>query len=433
MCGLFGMMGDLEHKDEAILKEGLVVCSIRGDDSTGIIKVNKRDTGFETVKQIGPPTELFNVPRFRSLSMYTASAMIGHCRKATVGRISRFTAHPFEADHIVGVHNGTLMNWRSVFKDTLKEDYEVDSAALFASIAEYGARDTFSALTGAWACVWYDSDEDTLNFLRNEDRPLWWCKTEDGKKIYWASEWQMLDLVLTRNGVKIMKDEEGRRFHLVAANKWFKWRWNDNKLTLVGEPIELKGKETVAYNNNNRTPFSWEGNRHTPKQPSRVEEKKEVVLVDPDDPDNPLVSLVPNPEESTTTSGPSDNSKSQDKTSQSGRQKKTLLSLPRNSNVVSFERSTNTSDKSGSSNSPSKINELNDKLSDLFQNEVLGYNGRFLTRGEFDKCAKHGCAWCQKDLEFNSAMSEIAYWVSDEGPVCKDCSTSPELNSFLYA
>ena len=92
MCGLFGMMGDLEHKDEAILKEGLVVCSIRGDDSTGIIKVNKRDAGFETVKQIGPPTELFNVPRFRSLSMYTASAMIGHCRKATVGRISRFTA-----------------------------------------------------------------------------------------------------------------------------------------------------------------------------------------------------------------------------------------------------------------------------------------------------------------------------------------------------
>ena len=64
----------------------------------------------------------------------------------------------------------------------------VDSEVMYAHLAKHGAQETFSTIEGAFACVWWNDKEKTLNFIRNSERPLYFTWSEDCRMMFWASE-----------------------------------------------------------------------------------------------------------------------------------------------------------------------------------------------------------------------------------------------------
>lgn len=251
MCGHVGIAGKLEFKDEATVKRLLIYDYFRGPDSTGIAVVNKEGTEAKVVKIASHPLDLFDMQKFKSaLSGYQSSVFMGHNRAATRGAVNAIGAHPFEFDHIVGCHNGTLSpaSHREL-EDALGERFDVDSQAIFASIAKFGIKKTVSMLQGAWALVWFDFKEKTLNFLRNKERPFWYAYSKEFDRIFWASEWPMIDaaLKLSVQGYELYQDpDKGYRFWSTPEDIHLKY--DIGKLCAGGTKkpkptvCELKGK-----------------------------------------------------------------------------------------------------------------------------------------------------------------------------------------------
>lgn len=198
MCGIVGCAGVIGANEEKLFKQLLIIDSLRGEDSTGIAAVNMSNDVM-VAKSIGDPFMLFDTSRGVELFRRSNRVLIGHNRFATTGKVNRKNAHPFEFDHVVGVHNGTLTN-KYDLED--QRNFDVDSEALYNLINKYGPKEAISKARGAWALSWWDSSNKTINFLRNKERPLFFTILETGKTIFWASEQWMLTAILGRAEVK---------------------------------------------------------------------------------------------------------------------------------------------------------------------------------------------------------------------------------------
>lgn len=280
MCGLVGVAGDLEFKDEGLMKRLFVLDYFRGMDSTGLASIDGK--GKPTiVKMATHPINLFDSKAFSSaLSGYYSKAFIGHNRAATLGAVNDLNAHPFQYGDIIGAHNGTLekSSWLDLeMASGIKTG--VDSAAIFACINEIGIEDTIKLMeegktsaTGAWALVWYDMKDDTVNFLRNEHRPLWWALNDAGNKLIWASEWEMIEAAsrLTQ-GYDTMADDEGYGYYPFETNWWYSVPIHELKKKIKIEDFakfkvkKLKGKEPaeLPVTTMGRAPFHRAGGTTT--------------------------------------------------------------------------------------------------------------------------------------------------------------------------
>lgn len=225
--------------DRQVFRDLLDVCQVRGRDSTGVINVNKQQS-YGYFKSVGPPTYMFDRRGYsETIETGTHAALIGHCRHKTSGAVSVANAHPFdfEDEGIIGVHNGTLRNYHHLDGHTYQK---VDSEVLYGHLAKNGPEETFNKIEGAWACVWWNDKEETLNFIRNEERPLWFCWSEDRRKMFWASEIWMLEVAERR--VKMWKgpkgDYKGKYIELPVDTLW--------SFNLV--PHAKKGEATVTMN-----------------------------------------------------------------------------------------------------------------------------------------------------------------------------------------
>lgn len=218
MCGLVGLAGDLRYADEGLMRRLMWFSAMqRGDDAAGMGIV--RISGETTVaKCVGFPTELFENTRFRAaFNGNMSKVFLGHTRRATYGDKSRMNAHPFEYGSIIGAHNGTLdRDCVEEIGKELDEKFTVDSQALIAAIAAWGPKEALSKIRGAWSIVWYDKDDDTLNFLRNGDRPMVVAWAEDRKTLMWASEAWMLEM-----STELVTPERKRYVNTKGNDVWF--------------------------------------------------------------------------------------------------------------------------------------------------------------------------------------------------------------------
>lgn len=191
MCGLIGAFGVISHELRTrVFKDMLDVCASRGRDSTGVIKVDKR-LDYTWVKNVGHPAMLYDTRTYeRSIELGDAVALIGHTRSKTVGEVSIKNAHPFDFEDrgICGVHNGTLTG---IYQFDEYHHSKVDSEILYERMANTSAEKVFGEIEGAWACVWWDNNTKTINFIRNAQRPLVFTWSKDQKTLFWASEEQM--------------------------------------------------------------------------------------------------------------------------------------------------------------------------------------------------------------------------------------------------
>lgn len=222
MCGLVGMAGNLLPAHDRVIKMLLILDSLRGEDSSGVGFINKFTGNVTLAKALGDPFVLFNDGKYTKAINGINRVMIGHNRYATSGGVNKAGAHPFEFDTLVGAHNGTIQSRWKLDDD---RDFKVDSQALYHNIEKNGLKESIRRLGGignAWSLVWWDKNEQTINFLRNKERPMFMCRSDDGSVLFWASESWMLDVALERCSIKhgdIFETEENVHYSVHVDNK----------------------------------------------------------------------------------------------------------------------------------------------------------------------------------------------------------------------
>lgn len=201
MCGLVGIAGYIDTKKHAqMFREMLLFDTVRGLDSTGVASIYGKDKNPLIEKELGHPANLWE-SKFSKLFTFTGGlstpsrVLMGHNRSATMGRITLENAHPFQYDHIIGAHNGTLHDWSDL------EDYKtifVDSQAIFNTIAKKGIDHCWKSFRGAAALSFWDDKTQTINLIRNKERPLYVCMSKTRKTLFWASEPWMIRIAAMR-------------------------------------------------------------------------------------------------------------------------------------------------------------------------------------------------------------------------------------------
>lgn len=218
MCGQVGMAGTFDHqKHGGIMRKLLVIDSFRGIDSTGLASIKRDKDEVLIAKAIGNPFNLFDTKSFDKVDLvYGAKAFLGHNRYKTQGGINLFCAHPFHYGDIVGTHNGTVPQI-----DVLPinhDNIETDSQAIMSSIDAVGAVETFGKLRGAWAVVFVNTKDGTINFIRNKERPLWFCYVNNYKILLWASELWMLRAIVASENLDVCTDDKGNGYFMPEAD-----------------------------------------------------------------------------------------------------------------------------------------------------------------------------------------------------------------------
>lgn len=203
MCGLFGAVGKLltpgEVNNVKILAD---LGKYRGSDSTGLAVVNRTKKGvrFQFGKQCIPSTFFMNTKSVADMLDVPAPVLLmGHCRAATVGSKTPQNAQPLHKGHILGVHNGTVGKYAPTNKDNHDKS---DSHKIFEMVRDHGIEHSVDEIghDGAFALVWLDTRAGTINFIRNDDRPLHCMWNREHTTMYWSSDPWHLDF-MDREGV----------------------------------------------------------------------------------------------------------------------------------------------------------------------------------------------------------------------------------------
>lgn len=201
MCGIVGVAGNgpMSHQMKDFFCELLFHDVVRGRHATGVAAIDTVDRSLVVEKKaVAADIFLGNEEVMNNLfaPKHNFNIYIGHNRFATQGaKDADSNAHPFIHGDIVGVHNGTLRNQKLLDNHA---DYIVDSDNLYHHLAANGVDDTVTKLDGAFSLVWYDRTNNSLNFLRNEERPMAIAKLSNGYWV-WASEIGMLRWLVSRH------------------------------------------------------------------------------------------------------------------------------------------------------------------------------------------------------------------------------------------
>lgn len=246
MCGIVGVISVLGAQKFGP-KYDSNVCSafddmlwadqLRGNDGTGVmcldsdgkLVVNKAAGGYSALKE---KKEIGKIMHFTDTNLFT----IGHNRSATKGvKDLQSNAHPFVEGHIALVHNGTLHWVNEKFRDK-DSKFDVDSKAAAKAIAQLGIDAAVKEFSGAYAFVWINTKDMSLNVLRNDQRPLGFFKT--GNYIFLASEPSLGVWCASRNGIKF---DPGMRLEPFEPNQLYTWQPESLEYTKreVKKPINV--------------------------------------------------------------------------------------------------------------------------------------------------------------------------------------------------
>lgn len=215
MCGIVGYLSANEEDMRQKIKfihDGLIFDTARGKDSTGVFVPTESDNTY-VMKGTFTGSEFVRTDHtdflFRSDNKYPY--VVGHNRAATIGSVIPKNAHPFREGPVTMVHNGSLRGTYQLplsmidLNKSRGKDHKitVDSQVLAANVAHKPFESFSSDITGAFALVWHDSRTNTLNFVRNKERPLHFAYSECGNHLLFMSEADMLRIVAMRSGIKL--------------------------------------------------------------------------------------------------------------------------------------------------------------------------------------------------------------------------------------
>ena len=247
MCGIVGIarLGatDIIEKDRDVFAQMLSAGVVRGHHGTGVFSVDASG-GAKLVKMAGPPYMLFVSEAFHKfwaeILPEKTRILVGHNRFATTGEKTTKHAHPFMKDKIVMVHNGSLAASTSTpdFKN-----FAVDSEAMTHSIATIGLEATLAKTDGAYAIVYWDLKTQTLNMVRNHERPLHVFRDKMMGRVLFASEKEMLEWIVKRN----YYDGTGTTFDELPVNTLWSFKIGDADPTETRMPLKPATTYPTSY------------------------------------------------------------------------------------------------------------------------------------------------------------------------------------------
>lgn len=253
MCGIIGVLNAATIANlgtTSFLKQGLVASQLRGTDSTGMFQIGRKPEEVFVHKMAVNSSEY--VEDALSLAMLrdvdTSPINVAHVRARTQGAVTDSNAHPFtvltpENKRLIGVHNGSLTNWKG------KEGgskYEVDSHWAMAHLAAHGKK-AFEDIHGPYAMVWWDESAPTkVMIARNSQRPMHIMFNKARTRMVFASEALMLGWIAGRCGfdgdgdVRVVP--EGKLFTFDTSGTTITWEVEDTP-----SPKYSTGATTTKY------------------------------------------------------------------------------------------------------------------------------------------------------------------------------------------
>jgi len=204
MCGIVGYITtnpkNNPHEKREFQRDSLIVDSFRGFDSTGMLTVCE---GFEVAmhKAVGPGYAYVLSKEFAARPT-DPFFFVGHNRKATKGVVNKSNAHPFVKGPITMVHNGTLSDHGRSLPHSPKKKLDVDSAMIAYNLAQTDADkavEVIREIRGSYALVWTDTRDQSLNIVRNVERPLHFAFDRAKNTMYFMSDGAHLHLLSDRS------------------------------------------------------------------------------------------------------------------------------------------------------------------------------------------------------------------------------------------
>lgn len=434
MCGLIGIAGNISVTGERAFKRLLELDTIRGPHSTGIFAV-KSDRSTMLAKQVGTPWDLYETKQCEAIFRSVTKVLLGHNRWATKGKINKLNAHPFEFENIAGAHNGTLTTTYQLDDHTM---FEVDSENIYYHMNKNGVDETIKNLNGAFALTWYDKRANTINFIRNSERPLYYVLSKDGKNLLWASEDWMLVVACHYAGIETREVQQLPVGHLhtfeVPVN------YNDTFDKVRVRKMEMFEKKPVV--------IYGRGAATTTEPPFPKDESKKVVDLRPSQ-----TGKIKRPfhEYQQYVGKNTLFYVSNDAISPSGQRYIQCWAVDDDDIAVRvfpalggslwdlLMKSTNyfrglTKTYSGVENGYltvdlRTIEEVFIAGDDTPADTYTGFEGEEITELEFDKRTAKGCSWCSSHVLAKN--HEDITWLSKDEFICPDCSDHPEVKQYL--
>lgn len=241
MCGIISYFSQETkyNKDmKDCLSQLIAVDTLRGNHSTGLMIDQGEGEAYYYKKSIAGHdfVQLNNIEKIL-LDYNKLRWLVGHNRAATFGSINSNNAHPFMHDHITGVHNGTITNYRALSR---QENFTVDSEHIIYALSKDKTKDVIPKINGSFALMWHNGKTDTLHFIRNNERPYCFGLVEGENTMLGASEPGMLSWIASRNGIKLEK--------LILPEAGYEYTF---KLDNVKKPRRKKHELFVPYVNRN--------------------------------------------------------------------------------------------------------------------------------------------------------------------------------------
>jgi glucosamine 6-phosphate synthetase-like amidotransferase/phosphosugar isomerase protein len=274
MCGQSGAAGSIYNAEKKAIEALMTLNIPRGPHSTGIASIprNMKKDEIILVKDKGTPygSGTGESPGIMSYSRYDkainqqAKLILTHNRWATKGEVSSKNAHPFwfgepgKSNQIIGTHNGTL--WPQSHSRLVGHGvHGTDSECIFNSIYEWGLEKTVKLLEGSYAIVFYDGSDDSLNMIRNEQRPLHFVFDKRRETMFWSSDAETLGYALRFAQI----DVGANKIYVLTPNSWYKWKIPESATKPFEEakriPLEGYTYKATASHIFSRSPGHWKG------------------------------------------------------------------------------------------------------------------------------------------------------------------------------
>jgi predicted glutamine amidotransferase len=180
MCGIAGVTFNMESNisndlGTEVFRNLLAENTSRGKDSTGICYLEKNH--YQVLRGFLPGV----CAEKMVITEKETTGLIGHTRHATVGSKTEYdNVHPFSTEKYIGVHNGTIFNYKE-----LKEKFEIETTGECDSEVVYRILDKFGMkgledVEGTYALVFVEKENPSvINIFTNGSKPMQFMYIED--------------------------------------------------------------------------------------------------------------------------------------------------------------------------------------------------------------------------------------------------------------